>query len=70
VFRDADKKPLTLAVSGPSEGKTVQVIRDAIKLTKKTLPQLKLIYVGGVDAAREVETAVKEAGGSFVHAPF
>jgi len=71
LFRNADSQPLVIAVSGPSNTKTVQVIKDALVVTKKSeLSKLKLVFVGGESAAKEVEAAINTVGGTFVFAKF
>ncbi len=60
----------TVAVSGPSERKTVQVVADALTVIgKKQLPLLHLIYVGTESAAHELEPLVAAVGGQLGFAP-
>ncbi|MBX3695845.1 MAG: hypothetical protein KF790_11810 [Steroidobacteraceae bacterium] len=60
----------TIAVSGSSERKTVQVVADALTIIgKKQLPILRIIYVGTVPAARELEPKVVAVGGQLKFAP-
>jgi len=64
----SDTESLVVAVSGPSSDKTVQVIQDAIRSTgKKSLPKLKLIFVGNDDGAKTLDADLKSLEAAFVY---
>ncbi len=71
VLRDAEDDSKSIAVTGPSDAKTAQVLTDAITLLKsKRLEHTSIIFVGSKAAASDLETKVISTGATFLFAEF
>ena len=71
VLEAADSSQLIIVVTGPSDAKTAQVIRDALAATGKTsLPLLTLVFVGGERASSEVQDSVSSYGATYKFAKY
>jgi hypothetical protein len=66
VLSDAEDHPVQITVMGKSEGKTLQVIKDAFEIVgTRTLPSLDFTYLGSSQAAAKVRKWVTAVGATY-----
>ena len=71
ILRSAENSSSSLAVSGPSDAKTAQVLTDAIRLLRGAkLDHVAIIFVGSKASASDVEAQVTSTGAKFVFAEY
>ncbi len=69
-LRKPRAKLRTIVVAGPSDGKTKQVLLDALKLLEdEPQPNLRLVFVGNAKIASEIEPIITVTGAEFKTAP-